>query len=147
MRHLQFKVEEKSMTSLERRHFPRFPFHRSAVLIFSTGQFEVALIDLAANGALVESIGAPGFSLYERCELRVLNSEGLRVLAVDAIIVHCIKSRYVGLRLCNISSVAEKDLRQIVEMNLGRDELIQRDFDELLKIFRDSQHSPAVENR
>lgn len=130
------------MTTNERRHFPRFPFHRRGVVVFPMSYHDVTLLDISANGALVEAIDARAFAMGARCSLRVLGAKDHQVLAVDATVVRCMEGRCVGLELFNINPGAEKALRQLIEMNLGSKALMQRDLCVLLKSADSARKQP-----
>ena len=121
------------MIDNERRHFPRFPFHARAIVVFPMTYRDVTLLDISTNGAFVEAIDAREFFVGARCALRVLGVAVRQVLEVDAIVMHCMDGRRFGLGLHNIGPGAEKALRRLIEMNLGTEALLRRELCVLLK--------------
>lgn len=77
-----------------------------------------------------------------RCSLGALGAEDRQVLVIDAIVVRCMEGRRVGLKFRNISPRAEKALRQLIEMSLGSEALIQRDPCVLLKPSDSARQQP-----
>lgn len=113
-------------------------------MVFPMACRDVSLLDISANGALVEAIDARGFAMGARCSLGAHRAEDRQVLVVDAIVVRCMEGRCVGLKFRNISPGAEKALRQLIAINLGSEGLIQRDPCVLLKPSDSARKQPEA---
>jgi hypothetical protein len=119
--------------SRERRCYPRFPFHSSAILTLFPIYHDATLIDLSMRGALVELDIAATIDLGAPCTLRVLGNEGRQVLEVEALTAYCSADGRVGLELVQLAPGVMNALRRLIEMNLGTPKLLERDLCALLK--------------
>jgi hypothetical protein len=117
----------------ERRCYPRFPFHSSAILTLFPAYHDATLIDLSMRGALVELDNAAAIAEGVPCTLRVLGNEGRQVLEFDAVTAFCNADGRVGLEIVQLAPGVEHALRRLIEMNLGTQKLLERDLCALLR--------------
>ncbi len=110
----------------QRRRFSRVAFHAPAELEVSGRKLEGEALDLSLKGALIalppESPGNPGDS----CNLAVQRGLGEVVVRMTGTIIHRNEGR-VGIRCDEIDLESIEHLRRLVELNLGDDELLQRE--------------------
>lgn len=119
----------------ERRHFHRIEFTSPAVLRTPHGPVNVQLVDLSLKGALVE-IETPKLlpQVGDNCSLSLPLSEGIeivmeaRVARVDGVLT--------GLHCEHIDLESIQHLRRLVELNLGDEDLLQRDLNALFETER-----------
>ncbi len=90
------------------------------------GYRDVSILDISANGALVEAIDAKGFAVGDRGSFRVLGAEDRQILALDATVMRRGKDKRIGLELRHIGPGTERAMHELIKMNLGNEELIQR---------------------
>jgi hypothetical protein len=114
----------------ERRKYSRIAFQASATLIFPDQTFEVAIFDLSLKGALVRL--PAGITIAEQADgkLRV-KLEMFAEITMDARVIH-VEGRYAGLLFQAIDLDSVTHLRRLVELNLGDQELFDRELSELI---------------
>jgi hypothetical protein len=117
----------------DRRLHPRFPFHTKAVFLRLPRYFDVTLIDLSMNGALVELPAGHGLGLGLQGTLRVLSPGGGCLVETEVVVAHVEDGQRAGLRIASLSPGAQAALRGIMHMNLGTDRLLKRELCALLR--------------
>ena len=111
-----------------RRRFSRIPFHCEARLFLPDGEHAVEVIDLSLQGALISptdpsmyvTVGSHGTLKLRLDEL----GAGIRM---EVTVVHHIAGCY-GLVCREIDLDSVTHLRRLVELNLGNEELAEREF-------------------
>lgn len=110
---------------VQRRRYPRFPFHRMASIVHDSGECSGSLLDASFNGALFEGSGALHARVTD-CVLIIPFSrdpeEAIRLQAQVA----CRRGPRVGLYWPQIDAESNMKLRRLVEMNLGTLRLLER---------------------
>lgn len=118
--------------SEERRRFSRIAFHRPAELDalgeLATGE----LLDVSLKGALVEVPAAFGGEEGQPCVLTVRLDAGGAVVRMEGQIAHR-EGATLGLRCTGIDLESIAHLRRIVELNLGDEELLDRELSALVR--------------
>ena len=116
----------------ERRRFSRITFHRPAELDALAGRAPCELLDVSLKGALVEAPAGFGGAVGERCTLTVRLDAGDAVVVMEGEVVHR-QGRQIGIRCTGIDLDSIAHLRRIVELNLGDEELLQRELSALVR--------------
>ena len=124
------------------RQFSRFPYRASAVLIRLPHLYEVTLIDISLHGVLAALSGNADIYGGDKIRLRVLTQKGNQAFEVEALVAHRAED-IVGLEISTIDRHAKNTLRQLIEMNLGTQELASRTLPALLKANSSSASTPA----
>ena len=114
----------------ERRRFSRIPFEAAVRLRHPQGQWTGKLIDISLRGILITrpqswltpengnfliEINAPGNTFHIRMEMRLAHERG----------------QELGFECQHIDLDSISHLRRLVELNLGSDDILQREFAEL----------------
>lgn len=114
----------------ERRRFSRILFNSEAHLTLPSGDLDVAVIDLSLKGAMVRpetpayiQMGTPG-------TLKLRLDELGAVIRMDVTIVHH-KGEEYGLACREIDLDSMTHLRRLVELNLGDENLLNREIQAL----------------
>jgi hypothetical protein len=118
--------------SNEQRHFTRIPFNASATLInSSSGSKSTAeLIDISFKGVLIKQSDWQGNNgEHYTLNLQLAKNEIEINLAVIA--VHH-KNDCIGFKTEHMDLDTATHLRRLVELNLGNESLLEREFSELL---------------
>lgn len=116
----------------ERRLFPRFPFHRRAVLSFGSTQIDGVLIDLSLSGALFNCQSPLPPLPDEHCQLDILHGTGRCCVRAQARIAHA-QHDLLGLSFSQLDFGALQGLMKIAEMNLCPPAIMKRELGALLK--------------
>lgn len=115
---------------IERRVFPRFPFHSKAVLTVGGIPCEGELIDLSLSGALFRAGAACLPFARERCLLDILHGARRSVVRAPGEVAYA-QGRLIGVKFHPMDAEVLQGLMRIVEMNLGNPELMKRGVDAL----------------
>lgn len=114
----------------DKRHFTRISFHQPVKFIHAGHVFSANLLDISLKGALFEPRGDTGLALGDACRLSiVLDSE--HKIEMDGEIAHLTLTR-IGLKCTGIELESITALRRLVEVNLGDEAALQREFQALL---------------
>ena len=115
----------------ERRRFSRITFHRPAELDAVGERVACELLDVSLKGALVEvplsSLARPG----QPAALTIRLDAGDAVIRMTGQIVHR-EGTQVGMRCTEIDIDSIAHLRRLVELNLGDEELLERELSALI---------------
>jgi hypothetical protein len=115
---------------LDKRRFSRINFHKPVAFAYAGQVFSANLLDISLKGALIERYGDAKLTLGESCRLCItLNPE--ERIEMDGEIAYLTPAR-IGLKCTNIELESITALRRLVEINLGNDDLMQREFNALL---------------
>lgn len=115
----------------ERRHYSRIAFHAPAQLILPDGSIDVVIVDLSLKGALVRLPADMQAQEGAPCTLRVRLDEMGDSIRMETKVTHA-EGRYVGLSCHTIDLDSVTHLRRLVELNLGSEELLERELSALL---------------
>ena len=111
------------------RQFSRLPIDVSVTLQTRQQSWETSLIDISLHGALVKI--PPSFET-DQAELYqlVIHLEGGADICMDVLIAHQQNER-LGLRCKDIDADSITRLRQLMELNLGNSDLLERELSAL----------------
>lgn len=115
----------------ENRRFQRIQFDCKVEFVTEDSQHVCELMDISLKGALLDQCAcevAEGASC--RLILTLDESNEIRII-MDGIIVHKSANR-VGIHCQSIDLDSMTHLRKLVELNLGDDKLLHREFEALL---------------
>ncbi len=114
----------------EQRRFKRIPFDAKAEMLCAGDHWHSKLIDLSLHGALMERPptwdGKPGDS----CLLKISLGDDEAQIKMQTSVVH-IETHRIGLICINIDIDSITYLRRFVELNLGNQELLNRELSAL----------------
>lgn len=114
----------------DQRRFTRISFNQSVEFSHAGQVFSTSLLDISLKGALFEQHPDAHLTLGDPCRLCIeLNPE--EKIEMDGEIAHLTSDR-IGLKCTGIELDSITALRRLVEMNLGNEELMQREFQALL---------------
>ena len=117
----------------EQRHFTRIPFNASVILINSrTSEKTMAeLLDISFKGVLISKPndwqGANGETYTVHLELAGDEVQ----LNLEVVEVHS-EDNHIGFKTEHMDIDTATHLRRIVELNLGDESLLEREFSELI---------------
>jgi hypothetical protein len=121
----------RTVTNQERRDFSRIALRRPATLDVRGAKACCELIDLSLRGALLRVPIALGAAVGQACVLTVQLDRGFNVIRMAGTIVHAGEGT-VGVRCREIDLDSIAHLRRLVEMNLGDDRLLRREWSALV---------------
>jgi hypothetical protein len=111
--------------SIEQRHNQRILFDTPANVHAGKGDWSGSVIDVSLQGILVRTpLGWAG-KVGDHCTVS-MRLEGDVVITMQASIAH-IEQDYVGMHCDNIDIDSATHLRRLVELNLGDEELLNRE--------------------
>jgi hypothetical protein len=113
--------------SANRRQFSRIAFHAPGQLVSAGGTDDIAVVDLSLKGALLRR-KAPlrTVEVGSSCTLRVRLGELDAVIRMQGAVAH-IDGPYLGLACSNIDLDSATHLRRLVELNLAKPQLLERE--------------------
>jgi len=115
----------------ERRHYVRIAFHAPAQLILAERNIDVLVIDLSLKGALVRLPADTALDDDTPCVLQLSLDEVGDQIRMETTVTH-VDGRYAGLSCHCIDLDSVTHLRRLVELNLGCEELLERELSALL---------------
>ena len=117
----------------ERRHHSRIAFQSPAELVFPDRTLDAVVLDLSLKGALVNFPPNVPVELYSVCMLHVhLNDiENNDQISMEARVAH-VEGNRAGLLCLTIDIDSVTHLRRLVELNLGDQELLERELSMLI---------------
>jgi hypothetical protein len=115
----------------ERRLYSRIAFHTPAQLVLIDRDIEVMVLDVSLKGALVRL--PIDIYLHDQtpCTLCIRLDDDGDSIRMETRVTH-IEGRYAGLDCHNIDLDSVTHLRRLVELNLGSEELLERELSALL---------------
>ena len=120
------------MTNAERRQFNRVLFKSSAKLIADTTHVDCEIIDLSLHGALVKLLAPIDLEAVQNYQLDIPLTDDGELISMALRLTHQ-KNDQLGLECTHIDLDSITHLRRLVELNLGDSELLERDFQSLIK--------------
>lgn len=115
----------------ERRHYSRIAFHTPAQLTLPGASNEVVVVDLSLKGALVRLPADMRVLDGTPCTLLVRLDDLGDSIRMETKVMH-VEGRYAGLACHSIDLDSVTHLRRLVELNLGSEELLERELSALL---------------
>ena len=117
-------------TSHERRRFWRANFHAGAKLLTDLAEYKVQIEDLSLKGALVTLPEQAEIGPQENCRLQLTLADDVSITLWGRI-AH-VDGLQIGIRCESMDLDSVTHLRRLVELNLGDQDLLDRDFAALL---------------
>jgi hypothetical protein len=119
-------------TGDERRRFSRIRFHRPAELSARGERVTCEVTDVSLKGALVEVPVSFHTHPGEKCTLAIRLDAGEATIRMEGEIAHR-EGTLAGVRCLEIDLDSIAHLRRLVELNLGDEELLQRELSALVR--------------
>lgn len=120
------------MAKENRRRFSRVSFKSGATLSLpDDGQCAVEILDLSLNGALVQPTAPVYIEIGSQCTLHLVLDESGTTISMGTTVVHH-GAGYYGLVCRDIDLDSITNLRRLVALNLGDEELSEREFAQLV---------------
>ncbi len=116
----------------ERRRFTRIHFDAKCTLKTAKGEWNLKLVDICFKGALTESDDNIPLSPGDFAELVIALDDQGTIIEMSAVINHKI-GRYLGLQAKHMELSSITHLRRLVELNLGDQNLLDRELEHLYK--------------
>jgi len=117
-------------TGNDRRRFARIPIDFSAELVINGKQVASRVIDLSLKGALVERPAGVEVEPGDDIDLVVHGDSDIYQICMKTK-VHHQEDNQLGLECVEIDIDSITHLRRLVELNLGDESLLNREFAEL----------------
>ncbi|HPT48806.1 MAG TPA: PilZ domain-containing protein [Accumulibacter sp.] len=117
--------------SEERRHYLRIAFDAPALLLADAEDIPVRVLDLSFKGALIELPADVVLRRGEASLLRIELDEEGNEIRIESTVVH-LQDRLAGLVCHGLDIDSATHLRRLVELNLGRPDLLERELSALL---------------
>lgn len=108
------------------RQYARIPFQADVLLHLRDGSIKVQLIDIALQGALVQTEVPHTLVLQEPCRLELPLADSGEGVVMTGFIVHLDESR-VGMACKNMDLTSLTRLRRLIELNTGDTALMDRE--------------------
>jgi hypothetical protein len=115
----------------ERRRFSRITFHRPAELDAHGERVPCELLDVSLKGALFEIPATGRAHVGEPATLTIRLDAGDAIIRMAGSVVHR-EGVQVGLRCTDIDIDSIAHLRRLVELNLGDEDLLERELSALI---------------
>ncbi|RZM83816.1 PilZ domain-containing protein [Pseudoalteromonas rubra] len=115
----------------ERRRFSRVLFSNPALLMTASGDYKCEVIDLSLNGALLTlPVGYVPLK-DEPASLRFALPQSDIQIAMEVQVRH-IEEGHLGVHCNQIDLDSVTHLKRLIELNLGDDDVLHRDLEQLL---------------
>jgi len=126
----------KTKEGIEPRHFSRIPFQATVELHFHLVQ-EVQtahLLDISLKGALVKTAQPiPNAFKGKGCRMVFFLGTGGENISMEGRVIHH-EGTLIGIECQHIDLDSMINLRRLVELNLGDENLLERELAEVLKV-------------
>lgn len=122
------------MGNTEKRRFHRVGFDGVARLTCGTEELTCTVVDLSLHGALVAADTLPASG--GECTLRIPLSEEAGITMLVRVVHTFPEEGRAGLECTSIDIDSIQQLRRLVELNLGDDEVLNRDLEALYRSAR-----------
>ncbi|MDH5547109.1 MAG: PilZ domain-containing protein [Gammaproteobacteria bacterium] len=110
----------------ERRQFSRVPFEASVTLSCPAGKWTGKLVDISLKGLLVSRPQYWTCKAGDPMLIEIHPPEEVFQITMEVIVAHAESDR-VGLRCIGIDIDSASHLRRLVELNLGDEEILNRE--------------------
>ena len=110
---------------VQRRRYPRFPFHRMASIVYDSGECPGALLDASFNGALFEASSRLSSQLSDCVLIIPFSRDPEEAIRLQAAVAYR-RGVHMGLHWQQMDAESSMKLRRLVEMNLGTLRLLER---------------------
>ena len=118
-------------SSENRRHFTRIPMDNEVTLACGAQQWKSQLLDISLKGALLAT--PEDFGECPNCSCRLmflLNETDVTIMMVGNIVHH--EGGQLGFRCDSIDLDSITHLKRMVELNIGDENLLERELGELI---------------
>lgn len=113
----------------ERRRFQRITFDADCEIRTDDSSYPVELIDISFQGALTSVIHPPLLSIGDTAELVIRLTSDI-VIRMPVVLRHNLGG-YLGFTAQSMDIDSISHLRRLVELNLGNEELLERELEHL----------------
>jgi hypothetical protein len=110
----------------EKRRFSRISFDATVLLSKDNNEWRTSIQDISLNGLLVNTPDKWDATQGERFHAEVLFADNGPVISADVTVAHKEEGK-VGFKVVNIDVESVSHLRRLVELNLGDEELLNRE--------------------
>ena len=117
--------------SQERRQYSRIHFSTEARLYYPSGESSVELLDLSLKGALVTSRSPLPLAKDDPVKLQMPLDELGTMIRMEGLVTHN-RSGQIGILCTGIDLDSITHLRRLVELNLGDEALLEREWHHLI---------------
>ena len=114
-----------------RRQYSRISFHTEARLYTAGDETAVSVIDISLKGALLQPGKLIKFPANTTADLQIRLDELGTTIQMSGEITHC-NDGFLGLKCLEIDLDSITHLRRLVELNLGDEQLLERELSHLL---------------
>ena len=118
----------------EKRNFSRIPFIADVQLHFVLphAKLTASLLDISLKGALVETLQPATTLKSKACRLSLELGEGGERIVMEGTVVHH-EGKLMGIECRHIDMDSMINLRRLMELNLGDENLLERELGEMMK--------------
>jgi hypothetical protein len=120
------------MSLLDRRRYPRFPFHSRAAIKVDGCHYQGTLMDISAKGCLFVTDASVRFPVGNPCHVFVLHAPTRKSPSLGGTLAHT-HEHLLGIEFTDIGDEGHEALHQIIEMNLAPANLLERELPALLR--------------
>ncbi|MCC4832209.1 PilZ domain-containing protein [Shewanella sp. 1_MG-2023] len=117
----------------ERRKFTRTLFAATASIKIEDKSYRTDILDLSIKGALISTPDGLDAIKGQKVALSFLLPDSDIVLSMDTLLVHK-EAKHLGLECQHIDLDSISHLKRIIELNIGDEELLQRELAQLVSI-------------
>ncbi|BBL87894.1 MULTISPECIES: PilZ domain-containing protein [Vibrio] len=114
----------------ERRRFSRIIYRVPATLTQGPNQLDTTIQDLSLHGLLLETSSPAELDLHSPVEICFVFSESEQSVCLNANIVS-LNQNAIRLKISSIDIDSISQLRRFIELNVGSDELLNRELEHL----------------
>ncbi|TMX36653.1 pilus assembly protein PilZ [Vibrio rotiferianus] len=114
----------------ERRRFSRIIYRVPATLTQGLNQLDTTIQDLSLHGLLLETSSPAELDLHSPVEICFVFSESEQSVCLNANIVS-LNQNAIRLKISSIDIDSISQLRRFIELNVGSDELLNRELEHL----------------
>lgn len=117
---------------MEKRNFTRIPFDAKGLVKTGKGSWQGTVLDISLKGALVEYKTDVEVSSGDKAELMMTLNDGTTTITMEGHVAHK-ESDHIGITCDNIDLDSITNLRRLVELNLGSEDLLHRELGALCR--------------
>lgn len=114
----------------EKRRFSRIAFDATVLLSKDNNEWRTSIQDISLNGLLVNTPENWHATQGERFHAEILFADNGPVISADVSVAHKEEDK-VGFKVVNIDVESVSHLRRLIELNLGDEELLNRELAKL----------------
>lgn len=120
------------MSLSDRRRYPRFPFHSRATLLLTDLEFNGTLIDISLAGSLFAIDRDFELPPGAACRLALYHHRRQAGENIRGTVAYC-ADHLIGIEFPSMDDAVERELRQLIDLNLASPRLLERDLPALLR--------------